>query len=59
MEWQPIETLKKGVSVLVARAGQNSVMQAMKIDDETYYVGIGCYYKNPTHWMPLPPPPTS
>lgn len=55
--WQPIETAPVGEWILVARQGKpNSVLGAMQISDGAFSIGFD-FYRNPTHWMPLPPSP--
>lgn len=69
MQWRPIETAPKEVSVLVygewegeihAGDGTKDILIA-KFEHGEWYVEGGDYYasyvKNPTHWMPLPRPP--
>ena len=67
MNWQPIETAKKdGTCMLVACT--NGAVYAVRWgslpDDEWVVVGgsdlsVGCVRRIPTHWMPLPAPPSS
>jgi hypothetical protein len=69
--WQPIETAPKNTYILVFMEG--SVYEARRIWEEGYewYAhwkfpfadahGCGCCSggdDHPTHWMPLPEPPT-
>ncbi len=56
MEWQPIETAPKGVFVLVVE--DDTVFLAGKDDDEKWYCSHTDFDGNPTHWMPLPTPPS-
>jgi len=68
MDWQPIETAPKdGTLVLVFEASQGVAVACQ--NGETWYLDVpwnapdlsqdfSMYYA-PTHWMPLPPPPTS
>ncbi len=69
MEWQPIETAPKdGSEVLLfvpsASFGRN-VMSAVWDNDnggcDASWVVLEGYIGeyNPTHWMPLPPPPST
>lgn len=60
--WQPIETAPKdGTLILIAKGGASAWhnMFAGYWDEglgEFKYHRDG-YVRNPTHWMPLPPPP--
>lgn len=56
--WQPIETAPRdGTRILLAdnRGGLGTVIMIIRADDLLYNP---IYLDNPTHWMPLPPPPT-
>lgn len=68
MDWQPIETAPKdGTRVLLighrgAEADIGNWSMHGRYDRSTKRYGIcwgcaGIAYVNPTHWMPLPPPP--
>lgn len=48
--WQPIETAPKWESILIYQPKFNRV--AISLND-------GFEYKHATHWMPLPPPPST
>ena len=66
MEWQPIETTPKDGTVVVAvrRGVPNPAVYSIILFDKPFgWVGFTaeeekrlCKYQ-PTHWMPLPPPP--
>ena len=62
-EWQPIETAPNDSSyVLLAGKYRNDVASGYWL--QSAYAGNGAWiwpfvHKCPTHWMPLPPPPTS
>ena len=68
MEWQPIETAPRGVWFLAIERWNNvNNYYACKYDTEDddgqryYSAACGQYVTvepEPTHWMPLPPPPT-
>ena len=59
--WRPIETAPRdGTEVLANTSGLGRVV--VYWDDEESQWGTGLGYLDrgaPTHWMPLPPPPTS
>lgn len=61
-EWQPIETAPNGVSILVAY--NDGSVDFIEDDDNDYewkpYKGQKptSGVSIPTHWMPLPEPPT-
>jgi hypothetical protein len=62
-EWQPIETAKQGKAIVFdSKIGviTNAVIYVSKNGITVRYGG---YYSNDaydvTHWMPLPPPPTT
>lgn len=75
MNWQPIETAPKdGTTILVfngpnegfytepGRIGTASYQDYTNLDNNKWYAddccdGVTTY--NPTHWMPLPAPPTT
>jgi len=54
-EWQPIETAPNNDNEVLIYAS-NSIFVAFKID-EIWYTETGC--PDPTHWMPLPKPPSA
>jgi hypothetical protein len=66
MSWQPIETVPKGVDVLIALP-DGSVMSAKLSDTYRHWQWMSnadlfeCFYPqiqgSPTHWMPLPEGP--
>ena len=58
LEWQPIETAPRGVSVLLCRVwdGQSSLMRVGWFD-QGIWQDWSRNPMNPTHWMPLPKPP--
>lgn len=68
MEWQPIETAPKDGTHILLYSDQD-VLEGYWCDGrkrfiETGYcfVGCGCCADSltpPTHWMPLPPPPSN
>lgn len=68
MTWQPIETAPKdGTEILVARAGYGMAVVSFR-DGEWCNAGEWCFAGDvgwggsmdvePTHWMPLPEPPS-
>ena len=58
MEWQPIETAPKGTTVLLYRP-MMSPRDRIAIRDVRDWCGPSCCPSaEPTHWMPLPAPPT-
>lgn len=64
-EWQPIETAPKDgkdVQVYVTESREQFVAFWSESDDgfcfATTKEGKPILVKTPTHWMPLPPPPT-
>jgi hypothetical protein len=74
MDWQPIETAPEKGAFLVwggteggELGGEAAVREAMKVEAAIkgrarFDVANTCYYAvwvdNPTHWMPLPDPPS-
>lgn len=62
MEWQPIETAPKDERILVYQDGamhvahhkSHGIVFAIVEDRDNAYVCT----PPPTHWMPLPPPPS-
>ncbi len=75
MEWQPIETAPKDDAVWIIGWDGEAVYPITWVDDEydnvhnwaygvetwggTLYEGVNEVKRQPTHWMPLPPPPTA
>ena len=58
MEWQPIETAPSGIPVLCfIEAGWIEGM--ILVDSKWRYLCDGQTSRTPTHWMPLPAPPTN
>ena len=61
MEWQPIETAPKdGTRIIVADARNvwcNVSWEKMKRAPDRWAAVFGPIPIEPTHWMPLPPPP--
>lgn len=64
MEWQPIETAPKdgtrilmygipGFEILIGFWNDYHIPEHWCYSEESLYKNNG----NPTHWMPLPPPP--
>jgi hypothetical protein len=55
-DWQPIETAPKdGTAVLVGRAGRYPrVTPSIWSEEMCKWLNMG---DQPTHWLPLPPPP--
>lgn len=74
MEWQPIETAPKDGTAILVFPPSSSAMQASiaKWDEDKYANKPIPYWRRmdalgkktfsrslpPTHWMPLPPPPS-
>lgn len=63
-DWQPIETAPIGTIILAIRAGETTpsvVANRLEADGDDW-VEIGQFGRDwrfkPTHWQPLPPPPT-
>lgn len=61
-EWKPIETAPKDGTEIIAYCSDSmggfiSVALCILIDMRLTWVRHGRYVCNPTHWMPLPPPP--
>ena len=73
MEWQPIETAPTDETPILVWGGtyetdlsepyKNDEIRLVSRSGAIWYETGGCYYaswvSNPTHWMPLPPPPTA
>lgn len=62
--WQPIDTAPKQEwinTVLVSRDKGNECVMAAVFDGDVWraltITGL-MVFRDPTHWMPLPPPPT-
>lgn len=56
--WQPIETAPKDGRLIKAKNG-SSVYLAQYVEEHTHgWETEKGTWVNPTHWMPLPPPPT-
>lgn len=58
-EWQPIETAPKAICVLVANIDKGSVTEAFLGWDGWRKGPHGTGFVYPTHWMPLPDPPST
>jgi hypothetical protein len=60
MQWQPIETAPKGGWILGFGDGPSTLLCAylMEWDGEGWAEIYSDALMAPTHWMPLPPPPT-
>lgn len=68
-EWQPIETAPKdGTKVLLWEAGHAPYVGSRDDQDDEWWTdedwandAARCFPPrcNPSHWMPLPPPPTN
>jgi hypothetical protein len=56
--WQPIETAPKDVWVLVWTPPRTTVAYRQRHQDRWLVNGGGGLFVAPTHWMPLPSPPT-
>lgn len=68
MEWQPIETAPKSAETVLAYFPDNErtkIALVFRPDWENAHASYRCpvddcyYVKEPTHWMPLPAPPTT
>lgn len=56
MEWQPIETAPADGRPILVWGGYHDVPEVVKADGEWWRVaGLK---STPTHWMPLPAPPS-
>lgn len=60
-EWQPIETAPRGVQLIIywppvppKRPGGSWLSEMIKVD-----LAGGTPFRRPTHWMPLPPVPST
>lgn len=61
MNWQPIETAPKDGTEVLLFAGFDMGICFWR-EDETmtgWTWGLGKRFLNPSHWMPLPPPPVT
>lgn len=61
--WMPIETAPEGEWVVTAKAGERGANLCCRTGDEWHdQAGRSTVthhsFAAPTHWMPLPPPPT-
>jgi hypothetical protein len=54
-DWQPIETLEEGELVIFCCLPTGEIASG-SLYKRAYRWQFG-YRGNPTHWMPLPPPP--
>jgi hypothetical protein len=62
MEWQPIETAPRGSqNEFLGWDGfyMDKCWEGWDVDGKPQYVHADWVSFDPTHWMPLPPPPTS
>lgn len=64
MEWQPIKTAPRDGTVLLGWDGSNLATCYYFFDLNAWYLEVtGAYaddgFWQPTHWQPLPPPPTA
>jgi len=61
-EWKPIETAPKNCRILIGRVGHQWAVSA-KWNERKEYWSTGQtpmdFFSEPTHWMPLPPPPVN
>lgn len=59
--WRPISTAPRdGREVLAYTAGLGRVVVYFDDEESQWGTGLGyLHYDEPTHWTPLPPPPTS
>lgn len=70
-EWQPIKTAPYDTPILVCLISYNKTPiislakkeswisgDVFELNETGSYAGDGLLYGEPTHWMPLPPPPT-
>ena len=59
--WRPISTAPRdGTEVLADTSGLGLVVVYWDDDESQWGTGLGYLERGaPTHWMPLPPPPTS
>ena len=57
--WRPIATAPFAIDVLIAQVPSPMVWCAYRVDDAWYMPGDDAsFIVEPTHWMPLPSPPT-
>jgi hypothetical protein len=54
--WQTIETAPQDGTLILVREPRCSGLAVMYLHGWKYESGNICYLE-PTHWMPLPPPP--
>lgn len=60
MNWQPIESAPINKTILIWCARMNDILIAdVELDGQVVDINTGYAAKRPTHWMPLPEPPTS
>lgn len=62
MEWQPIETAPKDTMILVGPTKRMDICVAMNHSRDGWVTESPSDWHSiytPTHWMPLPPPPTT
>lgn len=59
--WMPIETAPRdGSEVLANTTGLGRIVVYWDDDESQWGTGLGYLHRDaPTHWMPLPPPPTT
>lgn len=57
-QWQPIETAPRLERILLFYPPQRGLAARIHICDEWDEVGPSRWYFVPTHWMPLPDPPS-
>jgi hypothetical protein len=55
--WQSIETAPTDQSVLLYEPFEPIIVQGYYSDDEWSPSNGGRFFRQPTHWMPLPDPP--
>lgn len=71
-EWQPIETAPKDGTVVLLFVPESTDTDGVRVGFFSYWAAYGDWYGDesashslsnlygkPTHWMPLPAPPTS
>lgn len=61
-QWQPIETAPMTSKAILVFCPENKCTFCVSFDAENrswlYFGGSGVLRHKPTHWTPLPPPPT-
>lgn len=63
-EWQPIETAPKGGTTIIAwcvcpLTGDGWIAADVEYwEPREHWLGVSDGIVSPTHWMPLPPPPS-